>query len=57
MITKEEIEKSIFENPMYQNALKNIPENEKPQVIAEIKKIVNDFYSNILLPFEKLGSR
>ena len=56
MMTKEEIEKLIFENPIYANALKDIPEEDKPKMVEEVKKIVDGFYNNILMPFEKFNS-
>ena len=56
-MTKEEIEKMIFENPMYKNALNDIPKENQPQMIEEIKKIIDGFYNNILIPIEKINSR
>lgn len=54
MLTKEEIEKMIMENSLYKNALKDVPEENKEQMVNEIKTIVERFYSNILIPFSKI---
>jgi hypothetical protein len=55
MITKEETKKKILETDLYKDAIKNIPEEEQKKIEQEIQNIVDIFYNNFIIPFEKLN--
>jgi hypothetical protein len=53
-MTKEEIENYIAENPIYKDSIKGLSIEEQSKVIADVRKIIDDFYNNVITPLERI---
>ena len=47
----------ILENPMYADLLSKLPDDERPLVLESLKKFVDSYENNVILPIKNIQDK